>query len=65
MRTTTLTNKETKIDTGYEASKFALATGFTMAALVGIWACACIISGLVSGGMGEVVKGFISAVTGA
>ena len=65
MRTNTLTNKETKIDTGYETSKFALATGFTMAALVGIWACACIISGLVNGGIGEVVKGFISAVTGA
>ncbi|MBU0665242.1 MAG: hypothetical protein KJ990_11950 [Proteobacteria bacterium] len=61
MRTNTLTSKETKIDTGYETSKFALATGITMAALVGIWGCACMISGLVSGGL---VKGFITAITG-
>lgn len=61
MRTNTLTNKETKIDTGYETSKFVMATGFTMAALIGIWACACMISGLVNGGL---VKGFITAMTG-
>jgi hypothetical protein len=65
MRTNTLTNKETQIDTGYETSKFVLTTGFTMAALIGLWACACIISGLVSGGIGGIIKDFISAVTGA
>ncbi|MDD3813651.1 MAG: hypothetical protein PHZ02_03310 [Desulfocapsaceae bacterium] len=61
MRTNTQTRNETKIDTGYETSKFAMATGFTMAALVGIWACACMISGLVSGGL---VQGLITAITG-
>lgn len=65
MRTNTLTNTETKIDVGYETSKFVLATGFTMAALIGIWACACIISGLVSSGSGGIIQGFISAITGA
>jgi hypothetical protein len=65
MKTNTLINKETQIDTGYETSKFVLATGFTMAALIGLWACACMISCLVSGGVGGVVKGFITAVTGA
>jgi len=64
MTTTTITRQETKINRGYETSKFALATGFSMAALVGIWACACMISALVNGGLGGVVKGFITAVTG-
>ncbi len=64
MKTTTLTSTETRINRGYETSKFALATGFTMAALVGIWACATMISALVNSGLGGVVKGFITAVTG-
>jgi hypothetical protein len=64
MRTNTLVNKETQTSIGYETSKFALGTGLTMAALVGIWACACLISAMVSGGTGNVIKGFITAVTG-
>jgi hypothetical protein len=54
-------NKETEIDARYETSKFALVIGITMAGLVGLWGCACIISGLMSGG---IVKGFIMAITG-
>jgi hypothetical protein len=65
MRTNTLTNKETNIDVGYETSKFVLVTGITMAALIGIWACVSMISCLVSNGVDGVVKGFITAVTGA
>ncbi len=65
MRTNTLVNKETNINTGYETAKFALGAGFTMAALVGIWACACMISALLNNGVGEVAKGFITAITGA
>ncbi|MDD3813650.1 MAG: hypothetical protein PHZ02_03305 [Desulfocapsaceae bacterium] len=62
MRTNTQTRNETNVDTGYETSKFALATGFTMAALIGIWACACMISSLLNGGL---VQGFITAVIGS
>jgi hypothetical protein len=65
MRTNTLTQQETEIDVGYETSKFVLATGFTMVALIGIWACASMINCLASDGIGGVVKGFITAVTGA
>ncbi|MBV5307443.1 MAG: hypothetical protein J0652_12200 [Desulfobulbaceae bacterium] len=65
MRTNTQVIQETQVNTGYETSKFALATGITMAALVGIWAVACMISALLhSGGIGGVVQGFITAVTG-
>jgi hypothetical protein len=65
MRTNTLTSRETNVDTGYEASKFAMATGITMAAMVGIWACACMINAVLSGGIGSAIKGFLTAVTGA
>jgi hypothetical protein len=65
MRTNAQVTQETQVNAGYETSKFALGTGITMAALVGIWACACMISALVNGGIGGVVKGFITAVTGA
>jgi len=36
----------------------------TMAALVGIWGCACMIGGLMDGGLGGLVKGLVSAITG-
>jgi hypothetical protein len=64
MRTNTLTSGETNINTGYETSKFAMATGITMADLLGIWACACMLSAVLSGGIGSVIKGFLTAVTG-
>ncbi len=57
-------NKETKIDAGYETSKFALAVGITMAGVVGLWGCACMISGLMSGGLGGLVRGLMTAITG-
>ncbi len=61
MRTNTATTQKSQVEVGYETSKFAMGTGMVLAALVGIWACACLISALVGGG---VVKGFITAVTG-
>lgn len=57
-------NKETEIDARYETSKFALTVGITMAGLVGLWGCACMISGLITGGLSGIVKGFMTAVTG-
>jgi hypothetical protein len=52
------------VNAGYEISKFALSVGITMAGVVGLWGCACMISGLVNGGLGGIVKGFITAITG-
>ena len=65
MKTTNVRiNKEAEVNAGYEISKFALSAGITMAGLVGLWGCACMISGLVNGGFGGIVKGFITAITG-
>lgn len=65
MRTNAQVTQKTRTTAGYETARFALGTGFTMAALVGIWACACMIGALANTGLSGVVKGLITAITGA
>ncbi len=65
MKTTNInTTHETEINASYETSKFALAVGIGMAAIIGLWGLACMISGLINGGLGSAIKGFMTAVTG-
>ncbi len=59
--TTTMT---TQIDTTYETSKFALGVGLSMAALVGLWGAASLISALASNGPAGLVKSYLTAVIG-
>jgi hypothetical protein len=63
--TTQIINKtETKTDVAHETSKFSVGLVVTMAALIGIWAVACLIGGLASGGLGNLIKGYISTIIG-
>jgi hypothetical protein len=63
--TTQIINKtEAKTDVAHETSKFSVAVVITMAALIGIWAVACLIGGLASGGLGNLIKGYISTIIG-
>lgn len=65
MKTTNVQSyKDTEVEASYEISKFALGVGITLAALVGIWGCACMISGLLNNGLGEIMKGLLTAITG-
>lgn len=65
MKTTnTRIKNETEISTGHETSKFALAVGMTMAGMVGIWGLTCMISGLMNGGLGNLLQGLMTAITG-
>ena len=64
MTANTITRTEAKADVGYEASKFGVSVVMGMSALIGIWGAACMISGLAGNGIGGMVAGFISAVTG-
>ncbi len=57
-------DKRTEINASYETSKFALAVGMTMAGFVGLWGCACMVSGLMSGGLSGIIKGLMTAITG-
>ena len=64
MTANTITRTEAKTDLGSEASKFGVSVVFGMSALIGIWGAACMISGLASNGVGGMLRGYITAVTG-
>ncbi len=64
MTTNTNTTTNTQVDAGYEASKFALGVGLSMASLVGLWGVASLVSALTSNGPLSLVKSYLSAVTG-
>ena len=64
MTANTTTRTEAKADAGYEASKFGVSVVIGMAALMGIWGAACMIGGLASSGVGGMLRGYISAITG-
>ena len=57
------TTDRMQIDAGHETSTFALGVGISASALVGIWACACMISALMNNGIVEVVKGLVGAIS--
>lgn len=63
--TTQIINKnETKTDVAQETSKFTIRVVMTMAAVIGVWALACLIGGLASGGGGNLIKGYVSTIIG-
>ena len=64
MKTNTNTTKRTEINAAYETSKFALGVGITMAALVGIWGVASLVSALSGNGPMNLVKSYFTAVIG-
>jgi hypothetical protein len=61
---TTDTRTRNQVEAGYETSQFALGTGMTMAAFVGIWGFACLASAMMSLGPMNVVKSYLTAVIG-
>ena len=64
MTTQIIKKDETRIDVANETSMFTIKVVMTMAALIGIWAVACLVGGLASGGIGNLIKGFVSTIVG-
>jgi len=64
MNATTQTQTAAKTDVGYEASRFGLSVGMGMAALIGLWGTACLIGGLATNGIGGLLRGYLTAITG-
>jgi hypothetical protein len=63
--TTQIINKnDAKTDVAQETSKFTVRVVMTMAAVIGVWALACLIGGLASGGVGNLIKGYVSTIIG-
>lgn len=59
------TRTEARVEAGQETAKFAVGAMGAAALLIGLWAAACLIGGLATNGIGGMVRGFITAVTGA
>ena len=64
MAANTNTRTETKTEVGYEASRFGMSVGMGLAALIGLWGAACLIGGLASNGVGGMLRGYLTALTG-
>ena len=64
MAANTKTQTKTRTDIRTETSRFALNAGMGLAALIGIWGLACLFGGLWNNGIGGLLSGFWSAVTG-
>lgn len=64
MTTQIIDKNETKSDVAQETSKFTIGVVMTLAGMIGVWAMACLIGGLASGGIGGLIKGYISAILG-
>lgn len=64
MTTETRTKIQAQADIGYETSKFALAAGIAMAAAVGLWGAACLLSAMVTSGPLHVLKNYFIAMIG-
>jgi len=60
----TNTASRTQVDATYETSKFALGVGLSMAALVGLWGVASLVSALASNGPVGLAKSLLTAITG-
>lgn len=64
MTTNTETTIRTQAEVGYETSKFALGVGIATAAMIGIWATACMASAVMNNGIGGTVKALFTAIAG-
>lgn len=64
MNTNTTTTTGTHIDATYETSKFALGVGLSAAAMLGVWGLVSLVSALLMNGPANLVKSYLTAVTG-
>lgn len=63
--TRTQTRTRTQTQTGLDSiSKGSVAAMGGVSALIGLWATACFVGAMVSGGPLSLIKGFVSAITG-
>ncbi len=64
MKSPIITSERIKIDVADETMKFALKVGKAASALIGIWAVSCLASAVINIGPLQMVKGYITALTG-
>jgi hypothetical protein len=64
MKTFINTTRRTETDVEHEVSVALFTVISVSASLIGLWAVACLIGGLVNNGVLPMIRGYITAVTG-
>lgn len=64
MKSPIITKEDIQVDINDEVSRFTVKLGTVISALIGIWAVSCLVAGLISAGPLQMVRGYITALTG-
>lgn len=64
MKSPIISTEKIGIDVSVETMAFTLKVGITACALTGVWSVCCLLAGLVTSGPVQMVRGYITAVTG-
>lgn len=64
MTANTTARTEAKVDFALETGHYTVKAIGVLSALIGVWGMACLIGGLANCGAVELLKGYVSALTG-
>ncbi len=64
MKSPIITREKIQFDISDEVMGFTLKLGTVLSAMIGVWAVSCLVAGLISVGPLQMVKGYITAITG-
>ena len=64
MKSPIITKERVDVDISSEVMAFGLKVGVAGCAMIGIWAVCCLLAALVSSGPVQMVRGYITAITG-
>ncbi len=64
MKSPIITREKIQVNIAEEITSFAYKAGTILGAVVGVWAISCLVSALIRIGPVELVKGYITAITG-
>lgn len=64
MKTLIRTTRQTETDVGHSVSVVLFTVITASAFVIGLWAFACLVGGLVSNGILPMIRGYITAITG-
>lgn len=64
MKSPIITKDRVDVDISSEVMAFGFKVGVAGSAIIGIWAACCLLAALVSSGPVQMVRGYITAITG-
>ncbi len=64
MKSPIITKDDIQVDINDEVTRFTVKLGSVISACIGIWAVSCLVAGLISAGPFQMVRGYITALTG-